>query len=103
MNLERTKIVYVFEEGSNPNKDMEDFFQEIRDFYFIDWVKEVFFQEYDEEGYELWNDEPDSVIETFMDTNREQIAQYMTDLQKKVFFHPQTQEEFKNVLDEVDV
>lgn len=103
MKLNRIKVKYVFEERSHPDKDMEDFFQEIKDFYFEMWVTDVFFQEYDEQGHELWNEEPESVIETFIDTNKEQISQYMTDLQKKVFFHPQTQEKFMNVLAKANV
>src|SRR6056297_3450766 len=96
--LERLKIKYVFEEKSHPDKDMKKFMYEIKDNYFDDWLEEVFFAEFEEEGENWWEGGPETVIKTFIDTNKEQISQHMSDLQKKIFFHPQTQEKFKDVL-----
>lgn len=96
--IERLKIKYVFEEQSHPDKDMKRIMHDIKDNYFDDWLEEVFFAEYEDEGEEIWGDEPGAVIETFIDGNREQLAQHMSDLQKRIFFHPQTQEKFKGVL-----
>lgn len=98
MNIEKLKIRYIFEESTQPDDDLMKIFMDIREFFFTNWLEDVFFVEYDEQGYELWNDEPESVIDTFIDTNKKQITQYMTDLQKKLFFHPEKQEEFKDVL-----
>lgn len=95
MGLKKLKVKYAFIEGKHPDRDMQKVFDEIRDFYFKDWLEEVFFAEYDEE---VWDDNKAKVIDFFLNENKGHIERGMTEMQKKLYSYPEMKEKLNDIL-----